>query len=88
MAELKPMTKDELAAMPGFPQVHKDALEKAIWNGVLTDDPEDKEWPDYFRAEEVECQLGCLISEDDELEDGEYETECIWFSCGWKARNV
>ncbi|MBA7602298.1 hypothetical protein ES703_09386 [subsurface metagenome] len=83
---LKPMTKEELERRTDIPEVHKKAIEHAIWEGVDPDDPEDKVWPDYFRADEVECQLGCQISEDDELEDDEYETECIWFQVGWKAR--
>ena len=83
---LKPMTEEELAAKDDIPQVHKDAIEQSIRNWSLPDDPEDKEWPDYFRAAEVQCQLGCEIGEDDELEDGEYDTDCVWFAAGWKAR--
>ncbi|MBA7468392.1 hypothetical protein ES707_03640 [subsurface metagenome] len=83
---VKPMTREELEARTDIPEVHKKAIEHAIWEGVDPDDPEDKVWPDYFRAAEVECQLGCQLSDDDELEDDEYETDCVWFAAGWKAR--
>lgn len=82
----KPMTREELEARTDIPEVHKKAIEHAIWESVDPDDPEDKVWPDYFRAEEVECQLGCQISEEDELDDDEYENDCVWFVVGWKAR--
>ena len=48
--------------------------------------PLDKVWPDYFRASEVRCQLGCELNEDDELDAQEYVTDCVWFAAGWKAR--
>ena len=75
---LVPMTKED--------EVHKKAIEHAIWEGVDPDDPEDKVWPDYFRANEVRCQLGCELHDDDELDDHEYVTDCVWFQAGWKAR--
>ena len=82
----KPMTKEELEKRTDIPEVHKKAIEHAIWEGVDPEDPEDKVWPDYFRAEEVECQLGCELHDDDELDDDEYVTDAVWFEVGWKAR--
>lgn len=81
----KPMTEQELKNLTNFPEVHKKAIEHAIWESTGPDDPEDKVWPDYFRAEEVACQLGCKISEDDKLAENEYEGDCVWFQSGWKA---
>lgn len=80
----KPITKEELEKLANFPKVHKEAIESAIGEFVL-DDPEDKIWPDYFRGEMVNVQQGMEISEDDELERGTYETECVWFQSGWMA---
>ena len=42
----KPMTKEELERRTDIPQVHKKAIEHAIWEGVDSRDPEDKIWPD------------------------------------------
>ena len=83
---LKPMTKEELERRTDIPQVHKKAIEHAIWESVDSEDPEDKVWPDYFRADEVECQLGCELHDDDELKNNEYVSDCMWFASGWKAR--
>lgn len=82
----KPLTKEELAALPDLPQAYKDAIECSLLNWSDPDDPEDKVWPDYFRGEVVESLRGCAISDDDELVDDEYDTKCVWFQCGWKAR--
>lgn len=80
----KPITKEGLASLKGFPELHKKAIESAIGQ-YMGDDPEDKIWPDYFRGEMVECQSAMVISEDDKLGDGEYETEAVWFLSGWMA---
>ena len=82
----KHMTKDQLARLKGFPEIHKKFIEKAIYEMTIPDDPKDAVWPDYFRAEMVEVQQACVISEKDELYDGEYETEAAWFEAGWKAK--
>jgi len=85
--KLKPMTKEELETLKGFPEVHKKAIELSILNWCGPDDPEDKVWPDYYRAEEVEALSGCEIFEADKLDDAvaEYDTDCVWFQSGWKA---
>ena len=85
--KLKPMTKEELETLKGFPEVHKKAIEHAVWESTIADDPADKVWPDYFRAEEVGCQLECEISESDNAKslEREYEGNCVWFQSGWKA---
>ena len=82
----KPMTKAELASESNFPQVHKAAIERAIDN-CTRDEPEDKQWPDYYRGDQVETMRGLEISEGDELADDEYDNECVWFMAGWKARD-
>ena len=80
----KPMTKEELASNSDIPQVHKAAIERAIENWTL-DEPE--QWPDYYRGEQVETLLGLVLSEDDKVDDDEYDDECVWFMTGWKAKD-
>lgn len=82
----KPMTKEELASNSEIPQVHKAAIERAIDNFTL-DEPEDKQWPDYYRGAQVDTLSGLELSEEDEVADDEYEDECVWFMTGWKARD-
>ncbi|KKM68159.1 hypothetical protein LCGC14_1463750 [marine sediment metagenome] len=82
----KPMTKEELASDTEIPQAHKAAIERAIYNWSL-DEPEDKQWPDYYRGDQVEALRGFVLSEDDEVADDEYDDECVWFGAGWKARD-
>lgn len=86
MIAVKPMTKEELASNIGIPQKYKDAIERAIGNWTLAE-PEDKQWPDYYRGHQVEVLLDFELSEDDEVADDEYDTECVWFLTGWKARD-
>jgi len=82
----KPMTKEELASNSEIPQVHIAAIERAIDNFTL-DEPEDKQWPNYYRGSQVDTLSGLELSEDDEVADDEYEDECVWFMAGWKARD-
>lgn len=82
----KPMTKEELASNSEIPEVHKAAIERAIDNWSL-DEPEDKQWPDYYRGNQVEVLNGLELSEADEVADDEYDDECVWFEAGWKARD-
>ena len=83
---LIPMTKEELEKRTDIPEVYKKAIEHAIWEWSNPNDPEDEVWPDYFRADEVECLLGGELQDDDKLVSDEYETDCVWFEAGWKAR--
>ena len=81
-----PMTKEELEARTDIPEIYKKAIEHAIYEMALPDDPADAIWPDYFRAEVVTVELGCSLNEDDEVDDHFYNTEAGWFQAGWKAR--
>ena len=81
----KPMTKEELADNGEIPQIHKAAIERAIENWSL-DEPEDEQWPDYYRGEQVQTLLELVLSQDDEVDDYQYDRECVWFMAGWKAR--
>ena len=83
---LKPMTKEELELRRAVPEVYKKAIEHSIWESAFPEELEDKVWPDYFRADEVETLLGCELHEEDELDEDEFVTECMWFGAGWKAR--
>ena len=85
MAKFTRLTKEQLQELVGFPDVHKEAIESAIHQFVHPDEHMDVEWPDYFRAAEVNCQLECQISDDDQVDICEYETDCVWFAAGWKS---
>lgn len=80
------LTKEDLEKQMGIPEVYKKAIEHAIYEMALPDDPADAIWPDYFRANVVSMELECQVSEDDELDDHFYVTEAGWFQAGWKAR--
>lgn len=80
------LTKEDLEKQVGIPGVYKKAIEHAIYEMALPDDPADQVWPDYFRAEVVKVEMGCQIDEDDELDNHFYTTEAGWFQAGWKAR--
>jgi len=80
------LTKEDLEKQLGIPEVYKEAIEHAIGEMALPDDPADKVWPDYFRAEVVTMELDCRISEEDKLNDHFYCTEAAWFQTGWEAR--
>jgi hypothetical protein len=83
----KPMTKEELSVQVAIPKPYKDAIEHAIFEMAIPDDPEDKVWPDYFRAEVVECEKNSVLSDSDEVDDHFYVTEAGWFQAGWKAKD-
>ncbi|MBA7677812.1 hypothetical protein ES703_86076 [subsurface metagenome] len=85
MEKFSYLTKELLAEMVNFPEAHKKAIEHAIWEMTLPDDPRDHRWPNHFRAAEVNCQLECQISDDDKPAEDEYEGDCVWFGAGWKA---
>lgn len=80
----KPITKEELEKRAEIPKVHREAIEHALWEMVLPE-PEDEIWPDYFRAEEVAVLSACVLSEEDFVDKGEYNSDCGWFQAGWKA---
>lgn len=80
------MTKEDLKKQVGIPEVYKKAIEHAIFEMTIPEEPEDKVWPDYFRREVVLCELSCELNDDDELDDHFYCTEAAWFQAGWKAR--
>ena len=62
-------------------------LAKAITpSRSIPEDPEDKVWPDYFRADVVSVELASVLNEHDEVDDHFYTTEAGWFQAGWKAR--
>ncbi len=81
-----PMTKEDLEKQVAIPDVYKKAIEHAIFEMSIPDDPADKEWPDFFRAEVVTVELGSVLNDDDEVDDHFYVTEAAWFQAGWKAR--
>lgn len=78
------ISKDELRQKVRLPQFYKDAIEEAIRQMSIPDDPADAVWPDYFRAEVVRVESECELL--DKLQDDEYQTEAGWFQAGWKAR--
>ena len=80
------LAKEDLEKQLGIPEVYKKAIEHALFEMAIPDDPEDKEWPDYFRAEVVKVEQGCALNDDDELAGNFYDTEAAWFQAGWKAR--
>lgn len=80
------LTKENLEKQFGIPEVYKKAIEHAISEMSIPDDPADQEWPDYFRAEVVLTESGSQLSAEDELDDHFYVTEAGWFQSGWKAR--
>ena len=82
----QPMTKEDLEKQVAIPEVYKKAIEHAIFEMTIPEEPEDKVWPNYFRAEVVTVELGSVLNEDDELDDHFYVTEAGWFQAGWKAR--
>ncbi len=86
MAKIKPMTKEDLEVQRGIPTAYKKAIEHAIFEMSIPDEPEDAEWPDYFRGEVVEVEVNSVLNEDDEVDDHFYVTEAGWFQAGWKAR--
>ena len=79
------LTEEELQNQVGLPEIYKTAIEHAIYEMALPDDPEDAIWPDFFRAEVVNVEADSELC--DELKDDEYVTEAAWFQAGWKARN-
>lgn len=81
------MTKEELELQVGIPKVYKKAIEHAIFEMTDPKDPEDKVWPDYFRAEVVSCELANALNDDDQVDDHFYVTEAGWFQAGWKAKD-
>jgi len=81
------LTKKDLEKQAGLPEVYKKALEHALYETSLPDDPEDAIWPEYFRAEVVLTESGSELHEWDKLDDLEYCTEANWFQAGWKARD-
>lgn len=82
--KLTRLTKEELEKYAGLPGIYKEAIEHAIYEMALPDDPEDAIWPEFFRAEVVNVESESEIR--DELEEDEYVTEAGWFQAGWKAR--
>ena len=82
----KPMTKEDLEKQVAIPEAYKKAIEHAIFEMSIPDDPEDTEWPDYFRGHVVDMELDCVLKKDDEIDDHFYTTEAGWFQAGWKAR--
>lgn len=80
------LTKEDLEKQVGIPDVLKEAIEHAIFEMALPDDPEDREWPDYFRAEVVKIESECTIAPGVEVDNNFYSTEAVWFQAGWKAR--
>ena len=86
MDKTKPMTKEELEAQRCLPTVYKKAIEHAIFEMSIPDDPDDAEWPDYFRGEVMATEEHSALNEDDEIDDHFYVTEAAWFQAGWKAR--
>ena len=80
------LTEEDLEKQLSIPVIHKKALEHAIYEMSIADDPEDKIWPDYFRAELFNCMQEWELSDDDEVDDHYYTTEAGWFQAGWKAR--
>ena len=80
------LNKEDLEKQLSIPEVYKKAIEHAIFEMSIADDPEDAEWPDYFRWEIVTMELNCALKEDAEIDDHFYTTEAAWFQAGWKAR--
>ena len=86
MGDLLKMTREDLEKQLGIPDVLKKAIEHAIYEMALPDDLEDKEWPDYFRAEVAKMESECTLIPGTEVDDHYYVTEAGWFQAGWKAR--
>ena len=82
--KLTRLTKEELKQYADLPGIYKEAIEHAIHEMALPDDPEDAMWPEFFRAEVVNVESECELC--DELKEDEYVTEAGWFQGGWKAR--
>ena len=80
------MTEKELQKLPGIPEAYKAAIEHAIYEMALPDDPADKVWPDYFRGEVVETEKAFVLNEWDKVEEDHYCQYAGWFQAGWKAR--
>jgi hypothetical protein len=78
------ISKEELNHKVRLSQFYKDAIERAIYEMSIPDDPCDAIWPDYFRAEVVNVEADCELLK--QLKEGEYETEAGWFQAGWKAK--
>ena len=86
MTEIPPkLTREELAIQVEIPQILKQAIEDAIYEMALPDDPEDEIWPDYFRAEVAKVEIESTLSPGVEVDDHFYVTEAGWFQAGWKA---
>jgi hypothetical protein len=84
--QISKLTKEDLEKQIGIPEVYKRAIEHAILEMTIPEDPEDKVWPSYFRAEVVSCEVNNVLNDDDELDDHFYVNEAGWFQAGWKAR--
>lgn len=82
--KLTRLTKEELGKYADLPGIYKEAIEHAIHEMALPDDPEDAIWPECFRAEVVNVESECELL--DGLKEDEYVTEAGWFQAGWKAR--
>ena len=80
------LSKEDLEKQIGIPDILKRAIEHAIFEMALPDDPEDGEWPDYFRAEVVMVESSCELTPGVEVDDQFYTTEAGWFQAGWKAQ--
>ena len=82
------MTKEQLANA-NIPENHKQAIEEAIRQGTNPNEPEDLNWPDYFRGEMAETLSACAWTKEEAeetLDPLEYQTECNLFSAGWMAK--
>jgi len=80
------LTKEDLEKQVGIPEVLKKAIEHALFEMAIPEDPEDKVWPDYFRGEVVSVEIKSVIAPGVEVDDDFYTTEAAWFQAGWKAR--
>ena len=80
------LTKEELQKQVGLPTVYKEAIEHAICQTTLLDDPEEALCSDYFRAEVVVTESDNELRNDAKLKEDAYYIEAIWFQAGWKAR--
>jgi len=84
---LSKLTKEDLEKQVYLPEYYKKAIEHAIYEMALPDDPADAEWPDYFRAEVLSMEKDCELLDEDKIDDHFYVTEAGWFQAGWKARH-
>ncbi len=80
------MTKEDLDKQVSIPDYYKRAIEHAIYEMALPDDPADDIWPDYFRAEVVMIESDCEPLDEEKVDKNLYTTEAGWFQAGWKAR--